>query len=92
MSRRYVAKGEDLVLDETARVSARGSFVALSDGVTHYELAGPDTGPLVQLIPGITIPLGYWDATAVLLHTSGLRTLARLLTAFFQQITGGRPT
>jgi pimeloyl-ACP methyl ester carboxylesterase len=76
VSRCYVAKGEDLVPDETVRASARGSFVALSDGVTHYELAGPDTGPLVLLIPGITIPLDYWDATAAQLHASGLRTLA----------------
>ncbi len=76
MSRAYVAKGEDLVLDESARANARGSFVTLSDGVTHYELAGPDTGPLVLLIPGITIPLDYWDATAAQLHAAGLRTLA----------------
>ncbi|MDT7724598.1 MAG: hypothetical protein QOI21_1174 [Actinomycetota bacterium] len=76
MTRAYVARGEDLILDETARAAARGSFVTLSDGVTHYELAGPATGPLVLLVPGITIPLGYWDAIAVDLHAQGLRTLA----------------
>jgi pimeloyl-ACP methyl ester carboxylesterase len=76
VTRAYVARGEDLVLDETARAAARGSFVTLSDGVTHYELAGPDSGPLVLLIPGITIPLGYWDAIAVDLHARGMRTLA----------------
>jgi pimeloyl-ACP methyl ester carboxylesterase len=76
VTRAYVARGEDLALDETARAAARGSFVTLSDGVTHYELAGPDTGPLVVLIPGITIPLGYWDAIAVDLHARGMRTLA----------------
>lgn len=76
MTRTYIARGEDLVLDESARAAARGSFVTLSDGVTHYELAGPDTGPLVVLVPGITIPLGYWDAVAVDLRAQGLRTLA----------------
>jgi len=76
MSRAYVAKGEDLVLDEHARTAARGSFVTLSDGVTHYELAGPDGGPLVLLVPGITIPLGYWDAVAADLRAQGMRTLA----------------
>jgi pimeloyl-ACP methyl ester carboxylesterase len=76
VSRAYVARGEDLVLDDSARAAARGSFVTLSDGVTHYELAGPDAGPLVLLIPGMTIPLGYWDAVAADLHAQGLRTLA----------------
>ena len=76
MTRAYVARGEDRILDEAARVAARGSFVTLSDGVTHYELAGPDAGPLVLLIPGITIPLGYWDAIAADLHARGMRTLA----------------
>jgi pimeloyl-ACP methyl ester carboxylesterase len=76
VSRAYVASGEDLVLDETARAAARGSFVELSDGVTHYELSGRDSGQLVLLIPGITIPLGYWDAIADDLHARGMRTLA----------------
>ncbi|TPQ22705.1 alpha/beta fold hydrolase [Streptomyces sporangiiformans] len=44
--------------------------------MTHYQLAGPDTGPLVLLTPGNTIPLGYWDAIAADLHAHGLRTLA----------------
>jgi pimeloyl-ACP methyl ester carboxylesterase len=76
VTRAYVARGEDLVLDEAARVAARGSLVTLSDGVTHYELAGPDAGPLVLLVPGITIPLGYWDEIAADLHARGMRTLA----------------
>jgi len=76
MTRTFVARGEDQVLDEAARAAARGSFVTLSDGVTHYELTGPDGAPLVLLVPGITIPLGYWDGVAAGLHTRGLRTLA----------------
>lgn len=75
MTRRYTARGEDLVLDEAARAAARGSFVSLSDGITQYELAGPGAGPLVVLAPGITVPLSYWDATAVELHTLGFGTL-----------------
>jgi pimeloyl-ACP methyl ester carboxylesterase len=76
MTRGYAAKGEDRILDDDARAAARGSFVTLSDGVTHYELAGPGTGPLVLLVPGITIPLGYWDEIAADLHAWGMRTLA----------------
>lgn len=76
MSRLYVARGEDRVLDPAARSEAHGSFVELSDGITHYRLTGPRTGPLVVLTPGITIPLGYWDPVAERLHTHGFRTLA----------------
>ncbi|HEY2057406.1 MAG TPA: alpha/beta fold hydrolase [Amycolatopsis sp.] len=76
MTRVYAAKGEDRILDDDARAAARGSFVTLSGGVTHYELAGPGDGPLVLLVPGITIPLGYWDEVAADLHAGGLRTLA----------------
>jgi pimeloyl-ACP methyl ester carboxylesterase len=75
MTSAYVARGEDLVLDDKARRAARGSFIALSHGVTHYELAGHGTGPLVVLLPGITIPLGYWDPVVADLHGYGMRTL-----------------
>jgi pimeloyl-ACP methyl ester carboxylesterase len=74
--RYFVACGETATLDEAARASLRGSFVDLSEGVTHYELAGPDGGELIVLIPGITIPLFYWDRLAERLHANGFRTLA----------------
>ena len=72
----FVAHGETLALTDTARAKLRGSFLRLSDGVTHYELAGPDGGELVLLVPGLTIPLFYWDVLADRLHAQGLRTLA----------------
>ncbi|QXE38270.1 alpha/beta hydrolase [Streptomyces sp. GMY02] len=76
MSRLYVARGEDRRLDEEARRTVEGSFLELSDGITHYCLAGPPEGPLVVLVPGLTIPLGYWDPVAAPLRTRGFRTLA----------------
>jgi pimeloyl-ACP methyl ester carboxylesterase len=76
MIRYFVARGETARLDDAARATLRGSFVRLSDGVTHYEVAGPDDGELIVLIPGITIPLFYWDRLAERLHGSGFRTLA----------------
>lgn len=72
----FVARGERLALDSAARADLRGSYAKLSDGVTHYELAGPDDGELVFLVPGLTIPLFYWDALASALHEKGFRTLA----------------
>jgi pimeloyl-ACP methyl ester carboxylesterase len=74
--RYFVARGETATLDEAARATLRGSFAGLSEGVTHHELAGPDGGELVVLIPGITIPLFYWDRLAERLHANGFRTLA----------------
>ena len=72
----FVARGETRVLTAQARAQLRGNFARLSDGVTHYELTGPDNGELVLLLPGLTIPLFYWDALADQLHRQGLRTLA----------------
>jgi pimeloyl-ACP methyl ester carboxylesterase len=72
----FTVPDEDRRLDDLTRRQLRGSFVELSDGVTHYELRGPVDGPVVVLVPGLTIPLFYWDAFAEQLHTRGLRTLA----------------
>lgn len=72
----FVASDEDRRLDTATRRTLRGSFASLSDGVTHYELAGPEDGELAVLVGGITIPLSYWDGLAARLHARGLRTLA----------------
>ncbi|MBN3510386.1 alpha/beta fold hydrolase [Mycolicibacterium septicum] len=72
----FVAAGEDRRLDAATRRSLRGDYIRLSDGVTHYELAGPEGGDVVVLAGGLTIPLFYWDEMAAELHARGLRTLA----------------
>lgn len=72
----FVSPGEDRRLDAASRRGLRGSFVELSDGVTHYELSGPNDGDVAVLIGGLTIPLFYWDDLASELHARGLRTLA----------------
>jgi pimeloyl-ACP methyl ester carboxylesterase len=72
----FVAAGEDRRLDAATRNGLRGSYIQLSDGVTHYELAGPEGGDVVVLAGGLTIPLFYWDELADELHARGLRTLA----------------
>jgi pimeloyl-ACP methyl ester carboxylesterase len=74
--RYFVARGEHRRLDPTIRGALRGSFAQCSDGVTHYELAGPSGGEVVVLVGGITIPLFYWDELAAELHLRGFRTLA----------------
>jgi pimeloyl-ACP methyl ester carboxylesterase len=76
MIRYFVARGETAQLDDAVRATLRGSFVRLAGGITHYELTGPDDGELIVLIPGLTIPLFYWDRLAERLHARGFRTLA----------------
>ena len=71
----FVASDEDRRLDAATRRTLRGSFVSLSDGVTHYELTGPENGELAVLVGGITIPLSYWDSLVARLHARGMRTL-----------------
>ncbi len=72
----FVGQGEDLVLDDRTRGDLRGSFIELSQGITHYELTGPEGGEIVVLTGGLTVPLFYWDELTEHLHARGLRTLA----------------
>jgi hypothetical protein len=59
----YRAKDpERRTLDDAARLEAPGRFVRLADGVTHYETAGPDTGRVVVLAAGFSVPAYIWDS------------------------------
>lgn len=66
---------EDSELDESVRARAPGSFVQLADGITHYEISGPDTGRLVVLVHGFSVPYYIWDSTVVGLTNLGYRVL-----------------
>jgi pimeloyl-ACP methyl ester carboxylesterase len=60
-------------LDSIARQGATGRFVALGDGVTHYDLAGPDSGQRVVLVHGFSVPSYIWDSTVTALTGAGFR-------------------
>jgi pimeloyl-ACP methyl ester carboxylesterase len=62
-------------LDDAARAQQGGSYARLPDGVTRYELSGPETGQLVVLIHGATIPMYVWDAQVGPLTEAGYRVL-----------------
>jgi pimeloyl-ACP methyl ester carboxylesterase len=62
-------------LDDAARAQQGGSYVKLPDGVTHYELTGPETGQVVVLVHGATIPLYVWDAQVDDIIKAGYRVL-----------------
>jgi pimeloyl-ACP methyl ester carboxylesterase len=66
---------ERRVLDARARQGAPGKFVTLSDGVTHYQVDGPDTGRVVLLAHGFSVPLYIWDSTAAALSNAGYRVV-----------------
>jgi len=72
----YAVKNpERQTLDDAARKGAPGQFIRLSDGVTHYDLSGPDSGRAIVLVHGFSVPYYIWDSTAAALATAGHRVL-----------------
>ncbi|MGE5248620.1 MAG: alpha/beta fold hydrolase, partial [Bacteroidota bacterium] len=67
--------GETQKLNEETRSTADGSFVPLQDGVTHYELTGPEAAQAVVLVHGFSVPYFIFDPTFEFLAASGFRVL-----------------
>ncbi len=67
--------GERHTLDDTERQRLGGTYVRLTNGVTHYRLQGPPTGPMVVLVHGGTIPMWTWDQQVPALTAAGYRVL-----------------
>ncbi len=66
---------ERRTLDDAARAGAPGRLVRLADGVTHYEKAGPDTGRVVVLAAGFSVPAYIWDSLYQQLADSGFHVI-----------------
>jgi pimeloyl-ACP methyl ester carboxylesterase len=66
---------EPLTLNDQTRAELPGEFIALPDGVTHYEIAGPEDGPPVILIHGFSTPLFIWDKNVDALAEAGCRVV-----------------
>lgn len=69
------------VLDAAARelLVRKGvaySFIELPLGTVHYRLEGPESGPLVILIHGFSVPSFVWDGYVKPLTAAGYRVLA----------------
>lgn len=73
--RYFGADREHLTLDAAARRNAPGSFVQLSQGLTHYQIGGPDGGTPLLLVPGFSTPYNVWDPTFEGLTKEGLRVI-----------------
>jgi pimeloyl-ACP methyl ester carboxylesterase len=67
---------ETRVLDDAARAACPGqNYVKLSAGVTAFECAGPENGPVVVLIHGFTTPSFIWDKQFDVLVKEGFHVL-----------------
>jgi pimeloyl-ACP methyl ester carboxylesterase len=62
-------------ISDEARRQAPGRFVRLSQGVTHYEIAGPDSGDVVVLAAAFSVPAYLSDSLYQGLADSGFRVL-----------------
>jgi pimeloyl-ACP methyl ester carboxylesterase len=63
-------------LNEAARARLGGSYIKLSDGMTHYKLEGPPDAKVVALVHGATIPIWTWDQQVRALTKAGFRVLS----------------
>lgn len=66
---------ERRVLNDAARREAPGHHVRLADGMTHYEVAGPDTGQVVLMAAAFSVPAFIWDPLYQRLADSGFRVI-----------------
>ncbi len=66
---------EDAALDNAARARAPGQFVMLEDGLTHFEVAGADSGRPVVFAAGFSVPAYIWDPLYSMLADSGFRVI-----------------
>jgi pimeloyl-ACP methyl ester carboxylesterase len=68
-------RDETRELNERTRKEASGSFIQLSDGVTHYELGNPAANETVLLVHGFSVPYFIYDSTFAFLTRAGFRVV-----------------
>ncbi len=67
-------RGQELTNEVRATLEHK-TFVSLSDGVTHYQWAGPKSGPRIILVHGFSSPCFVWDKAFESLAQAGYRVL-----------------
>src|SRR5690349_7789732 len=68
-------RDETKELNEATRREATGSFIQLTDGVTHYELSNSQQDQTVVLVHGFSVPYFIYDPTFEFLTKSGFRVM-----------------
>ena len=71
----FALNEESKTLDDKTRHDLPGQFIKLSDGYVHFELSGPEKGPVVILIHGISAHYFLWDDLCPGLRKDGFRVL-----------------
>lgn len=72
----YLTAGrEKSVLTDEIRKQKGGTYIALSQGVIHYEFSGPENAPVVVLVHGGTIPMFNYNYQVPAIQEAGYRVL-----------------
>ncbi|RFZ85483.1 alpha/beta hydrolase [Mucilaginibacter terrenus] len=71
----FASDKETKELTYNIRKNTNGSYAELSQGITHYELDGPDSGKVVVLLHGFSVPYYIWNGTYEYLTEHGYRVL-----------------
>lgn len=70
-----VSDSETKEMNEAARAGVAGEFIELTDGVVHYEVAGPEGAPTVVFIHGFSTPYFTWDECFAAVTEAGYRAV-----------------
>lgn len=68
-------RDENKELNNETRRSVSGSFIQLSNGITHYEVGGNESGEIVVLVHGFSVSYFIYDLTFQFLTAAGFRVL-----------------
>ena len=71
----FVNNQETKIMNEAARKNVSGRFIRLTAGITHYEEGGADTGKVVILVHGFSVPYHIWDGTYDSLVQAGFHVI-----------------
>jgi pimeloyl-ACP methyl ester carboxylesterase len=66
---------ETKTMNISARKNASGQFIELTTGITHYESGGIDTGNVIILVHGFSVPYHIWDGTYDSLVKAGFHVI-----------------
>ncbi len=66
---------EQKEMNATARKGVSGSFIQLSDGITHYEMAGSPKQGVVVLVHGFSVPYFIWNGFFETLVSQGFQVI-----------------
>jgi pimeloyl-ACP methyl ester carboxylesterase len=71
----FPVRNETHEMNADARKIAGGSFITLSNGITHYEIGGNESGEIIVLVHGFSVPYFIFDPTFDFLSQSGFRVV-----------------